>query len=126
MSNEKPNPFILIKHVGEPNKAEFRGVAVVRKNALYTDISGLIPCTPYDNHFIFEVPENHIGPAHMCTCGSEAVIAFPLNMYVCMFYHSRLAESGHGYHQTAVVNKDSFETVAGQTIELPEVPKWLI
>ncbi len=129
MTNEKPNPFILIKHAGEPNEAEFEGVIVRRKEKLYADEWGLIPCTPYDNHFIFEVPKSRIRAGmweHFCTCGSHAVIALPANIFVCFFYHSRLIEDGHGYHQTAVVNKKDFESIAGETLPEPKPPKWLI
>ncbi len=128
MTDEKPNPFILIKHAGEPNQAEFEGVTVTRKEKLYADEWGIIPCTHYDNHFIFEIPKSRIRAGmweHFCTCGSHAVIVIPDNIFVCFFYHSRLLEDGHGYHQTTVINKDDFP--AGQTIELSEEPpKWLI
>jgi hypothetical protein len=129
MIDENPNPFNIIKHRGEPNKAEFEGVTVIRQPSLDADEWGLIPCAPYDNHFIFAVPESRIRPGmweHFCTCGSHAVIAIPENMFVCYFYHSRLHEEGHGYHQTTVINKNDFENVAGQTIELPKGKKWLI
>lgn len=134
MSDEKPNPFNLIKHAGEPNRATFEGVTVTRQEKLYADEWGMVPCTPYDNHFIFEIPGSRLRLGmweHFCTCGSPAVIANPhsdkTKIFVCHFYHGRLLEDGYGYHQTTVINKDSFEKVAGQTIELPEdTKKWLI
>jgi hypothetical protein len=33
-----------------------------------------VVCTPYDNHFVFEVPQRMEGPSHMCSCGGESVI----------------------------------------------------
>lgn len=133
MTNEKPNPFTIIKHAGEPNKAEFEGVTIIRKAELYADQWGLVRCTPYDNHFIFKIPDSRLGVGMwetFCTCGSPAVIVNPYNektkIFVCYFYHSRLLENGHGYHQTTVINKGDFPNIAGQTIELSEPPKWLI
>lgn len=128
MTDEKPNPFNIIQHRGEPNKAEFEGVIVTRQKELYADEWGLIPCAPYDNHFIFEIPDSRIRPGmweHFCTCGSHAVIAIKENMFVCFFYHSRLLEDGHGYHQTAVVDKKDFESIAGETLT-PKGKRWLI
>ena len=129
MIEEKPNPFTIIQHRGEPNKAEFEGVTVTRQKKLDAGDFGLIPCMPYDNHFIFEVPKNRIRVGmweHFCTCGSHAVIAIPDNMFVCFFYHSRLHEDGYGYHQTAVINKKDFESIAGETLPKPKGKQWLI
>lgn len=130
MSDETPNPFNIIKVRGEPNRATFEGVTVTRQAAIWAGEWGLVSCTPYDNHFIFQVPASRIRAGmweHWCTCGSQAVITTPegaARMWVCYFYHSRLLETGHGYHQTAVINKDDFGKVAGQTIELPKKDKW--
>ena len=133
MTEEKPNPFNIIQHRGEPNKAEFEGVTITRQDALYAGEWGMIPCTPYDNHFIFALPHpwNKMeGWQHFCTCGSIASIIPPYGkdrMWRCNFYYSRLLETGHGYHQTTVINKDDFEDIAGKTIKLPEEgKKWLI
>jgi len=128
MTNEKLNPFTIIKHAGEPNKADFEGVTVTRQERLDAGEWGMISCTPYDNHFIFKVPDSRLRPGmweHFCTCGSHAVIATKINMFVCFFYHSRLHEEGHGYHQTTVVNKKDFHNVAGKTLT-PKGKKWLI
>lgn len=133
MTEEKPNPFTLIKHVGEPNKAEFEGVTVTRQEKLFIrEWKALVRCTPYDNHFVFEIPHSRkkMGMSeYLCTCGSAAVVVKLENererMFVCLFYHSRLIEDGHGYHQTAIVNKDSFDQIAGETLD-PKGKKWLI
>lgn len=136
MTDEKPkthHPFNIIHHRNDPNKAEFEGVPITRQKELYAGEWGLVRCTPYDNHFIFQIPDSRIRPGiweHFCTCGSLAVIANPhdnkTKIFVCYFYHSRLLESGHGYHQTTVINKGDFPDIAGQTIELSEPPKWPI
>jgi hypothetical protein len=128
MSDEKPNPFTIIQHRGEPNKAEFEGVTIMRQEKLYIhEWGGLVPCTPYDNHFIFEVPPSRkrMGMSeYMCTCGSYAVVANPeierARMFVCMFH------SENGYHQTTIINKKDFENVAGETLTPPKGKQWLI
>lgn len=127
MTEEKPNPFNIIKHRGEPNKAEFEGIPITRQDKLFIDEWGaLISCAHYDNHFIFEIPtkRKRIGISeYMCTCGSAAVVANPENamarMFVCLFHIE------FGYHQTSVVNKRGFESIAGQTLA-PKAKKWLI
>lgn len=127
MSDEKPNPFTLIKHAGEPNKAEFEGIPITRQEKLFIrEWKALVRCTPYDNHFIFEIPDSRkrMGVSeYMCTCGSYAVVANPENqrirIFVCMFH------AEFGYHQTAVVNKKDFENIAGETLT-PKRKKWLI
>lgn len=128
MSEENPNPFILIKHVGEPNKAEFEGVTIMRQERLFIrEWGALVRCTPYDNHFIFEIPETRkrMGMSeYMCTCGSYAVVASPedvkARMFICMFH------SEYGYHQTAAINKKDFSDIAGQTLAPPKGKQWLI
>jgi hypothetical protein len=147
MTEETKNPFTMIRHRGQPNKATFeymftddrgrrvkRSVEVYRVDKIYLDTWGWVSCVPYDDHFVFEVPLAHqsIGMWTMwCTCGSIAGVASPEDvkgrMVVCKFYHDRLYEEGHGYHQTSVINKANFEeTYAGQTIEIPKGKRWLI
>lgn len=128
MTDKNPNPFTLIKHPGEPNKAEFEGVAITRQEKLFIrEWEALVSCTHYDNHFVFEVPETRkrMGVSeYMCTCGSYAVIAHPedikARIFICMFHGE------FGYHQTTIVNKKDFENVAGETLPEPKAPKWLI
>lgn len=135
-NDKEPRPnFSIIKHRGQPNQAKFEGHTVVRQEKIFAGEFGLIPCAPYDDHFVFEIPKalsNRLGMwSYWCTCGSVAGVAWPDNnvsqkMMVCLFYHQRLYEDGHGYHQTSVINKDDFEEIAGQTIVLPKGRRWLI
>ena len=127
MTNDKPNPFTLIKYAGEPNKAEFEGIPIVRQEKLFiAEWSAFVVCTPYDNHFIFEVPKarKRAGISdYLCTCGSMAVVAnpeLPSRMFVCLF------EANNGYHQTTILNKKDFENVAGETLTTEGGKKWLI
>jgi hypothetical protein len=128
MSEEKPNPFTLIKHAGDPNKADFEGIPITRQERLFIhEWGGLVRCTPYDIHFIFEVPEarRRVGTSeYMCTCGSYAVVAHPedikARVFICMFH------AEFGCHQTTAVNKKDFENIAGETLPEPKGKKWLI
>lgn len=135
MSDREPKPnFSIIKNRGQPNKATFEGYPVVRQEKIYVEGFGLVPCVPYDDHFVFEIPmalSKQVGLwSHWCTCGSMAGVVWTKDvdqkMLACIFYHQRLYEDGHGYHQTSVINKDDFEEIAGQTIVLPKGRRWLI
>ena len=82
--------FNIIKHRGTPNEAEVviplkNGKAIqfraFRQEHLFAPApyNTLITCLPYDNHFIFEVPDDPMFltenfPAFLCTCGSYAVV----------------------------------------------------
>lgn len=128
MTDKTPNPFTLIKHAGEPNKAKFEGVTITRQERLFIrEWEALVSCTPYDNHFIFEIPETRkrMGMSeYMCTCGSFAVVASPEDvkgrMFICMFH------AEYGYHQTTVINKKDFENIAGETLAPKRGKQWLI
>ena len=78
----------FIHHYGTPSKAvSLAGKAVERKASLYVPEWHLfVPCTPYDNHFIYE--NNVEGqPAYMCTCGSAAIIPREqVQMFACLYY----------------------------------------
>lgn len=121
--------FNIIKHAGQPNTAEFEGVKVTRQEHIFVidpQLGGLIPCAPYDDHFVFEVPRSRARQgqsSYMCTCGSAAVIANPEGakgrMFVCLFHGT------YGYHQTSVVNKETFEQQAGQILTA-KGRKWLV
>lgn len=45
-----------------------------KRNKIWIPEYGVfIPCAPYGNHFIFEVPARILGPSWLCSCGSVAV-----------------------------------------------------
>ncbi len=125
-----PKGINIIRHRGEPNKADFYGVPIARQKSIVVVVDEktvfAIPCAEYDNHFIFEVPkvrgEIVQGPAHMCTCGSSAVVKdyeSPIRLFVCHFYQT------NGFHTTSVINKDDFYKTAGEVL-IPKGRKWLI
>ena len=81
--------FNIIKHRGSPNEAYVEiplGDDVIKFKAFRQEhlfaphpYDALIPCLDYDNHFIYEIPDDpmfakHNFPAFMCTCGSYAII----------------------------------------------------
>jgi len=111
MSDDTPNPFNIIRYRGDPQKAEFEGVPIVRQESLFIEEwGGLVRCAPYDNHFVFEVPKarKRVGISeYMCTCGAAAVVAKPedaaTRIFVCFFHAT------YGYHSTGVINKKDFE-----------------
>ena len=119
----------IIRYRGEPNKAQFMGQVIVRKSHIYlAQMQALIPCTPYGEHFIFEVPfidgKEIKGPSHMCTCGSNSVVKDPellSRIFIC-FLHQIL-----GKHQTSFLNKDDFAKLAAAGITLqPKGIEWMI
>jgi hypothetical protein len=132
MSDEKPNPFNIIRYRGQANKATFEGVEIRREEAIYAGQWGMVRCAPYDEHFVFQIPPSRLKYGRwetFCTCGSMAGIvgfAGEGKMLVCLFYHGQMLEDGHGYHQTTIINKKDFKNIAGQTIELPKGKKWLV
>lgn len=121
--------FNIVKNAGQVNTAQFEGVTVNRQEHIAVideRLGGLIPCAPYDDHFVFEIPKSRARQGqspYMCTCGSAAVIANPTDvrgrMFICLL-HGR-----HGHHQTSVVNKKDFEQQAGQVLTA-KGRKWLV
>jgi hypothetical protein len=65
------------------------GVVVTRQESLpVLMLGGMVPCAPYDDHFVYATTEPHQS-AYMCTCGSPAVIVNLGNgglMFVCLFH----------------------------------------
>jgi hypothetical protein len=128
MSKEKPNPFTLIKHAGDPNRATFEGITVERQEKLFIyEWGGFVGCAPYDEHFIFEIPQVRKRPGlseYLCTCGSAAIVIHPESpqkrLFCCQF------EALYGLHQTSVINKDDFEDIAEETLDPERSRKWLI
>lgn len=127
---DKSNPFNIIKHRGDPQKAEFEGVPIGRKSELFvSEWNAFVTCAPYDNHFIFEIPiiRKKTGMSdYMCTCGSAGVVAKPekqaTRLFVCLFHAT------YGYHSTTIVNKSDFDRKdLGGTVEIEgKGKKWLI
>jgi len=67
--------FNIIKQLNSPTKATLINEIVVhRKDKVFVpEYQGFVRCTPYDNHFVFEVPSDIKGPAYLCSCGGVAV-----------------------------------------------------
>lgn len=96
--------FNIIRHRGQLNEGVLPdGTKVYRKDKLYVpEWGGFIPCAPYDEHFIFEVPSKFKVSSYMCTCGSIAVTSGPSGyvldaspqgkMFICYFH------SLYGHH----------------------------
>jgi len=104
--------FNIIKNRGTLTEATtLHGDKVTKQDKLFvqefpvgmTVFTGFIPCIDYENHFIYEVPNNEktIGlPAYMCTCGAIAVAvgydaykddqSFAGMQFVCMFRNGML------------------------------------
>src|SRR3990167_2258197 len=73
--SSKYGSFSIIRHYNSPNIAEYRGLTVRRREKIYVDeVVGDCVCAPYDDHFIFEVPEHIIDSRFRCTCGSPAIV----------------------------------------------------
>lgn len=89
MADNFKQRFNIIKHRGDPQSAEtIWGDKITRQEQLFVQnltvgqqtYTGFVPCIPYDNHFVYEVPdrpETAGSPSYMCTCGSYAVILIP-------------------------------------------------
>jgi len=67
----------FIKHRGTPNEATLvDGTAVARQDKIWVATQKRFVATaPYDNHFIYLLPQRIPGWSLMCTCGMGAVIA---------------------------------------------------
>lgn len=140
--------FNIVHNRGQPNQANFefnnKLFKVYREKHIFVfDImfNRFVPCAPYDNHFVFRLPDSvtnelsilNIGksedqmiklPDHNCTCGSMAVVKDPYDvknsLFVCYF------DATYGYHQTKIVNIREFDKVRGQRFEIGEKDKtWL-
>lgn len=98
----------VIKHRGEPKQARTsQDILIKRQEAFFTEEYGMVKCTPYGEHFIYENPDKSAGTSSfLCTCGSVAVVANPYGdgrTFVC------LSHATYGFHQTSQVNKKDFE-----------------
>ena len=66
-----------------------KGQRVERRDHLFVpQFKALVPCAPYDDHFVFYT-EEQLSSAFMCTCGSPAVVVTPEDgtiLLVCLFH----------------------------------------
>jgi hypothetical protein len=76
--------FSRVRSVGDKKTAiTHDGEKVERAEFIWCDGYGLVECVPYELHFIYEDPRSKDSHpkkikgrwAHMCTCGSPAVVA---------------------------------------------------
>jgi len=106
----------VIRHYGSPKTARtLTGTVITRRDKLFViEWRSLVPCAPYDDHFIYATNERE-SSAYLCTCGSPAVVIMPedpqARMFVC------LTHAQTGKHMTSYVDVKDFPNVAGQTIE---------
>lgn len=79
MNDKTSKPvFGIIRYHNTPTKVQLPNGTVVHKTdrIFVREFGGFIPCAPYSDNFIFEVPKDMINvPSHVCTCGSPAVIS---------------------------------------------------
>lgn len=76
--------------VGDAKKTTtLKGKKVGRQEKIFVlEFGKFVPCTPYDNHFIYETDEPNQS-TYMCTCGSPAVFVPPAGesqTLVCLFH----------------------------------------
>ena len=69
--------FSIIKHYNDPDEAiTVDGYRVRREDKVFIkELNGFVPCTPYDNHFVYLDPSNAYGRWFAaCTCGAPAIL----------------------------------------------------
>lgn len=105
--NPKDYKFGIIRYHNSPMKAQLpNGKIVYRADKIFVpEYGGFVPCAQYDNHFIYEVPQDFIGaPSFACTCGYFACVvglsgyildASPQGKMIVCHYHA-----SHGVHAT--------------------------
>ena len=103
-----PPQFRIIRHYGDLNKGiSPLGFEVYRREKFYVpEYDREIPCAPYDNRFVYEIPKRYKGtPAFMCGCGSMAVIAgmsgyendaSPSGLMLVCYHHSNFGRHADG------------------------------
>lgn len=78
-SQNIPN-FNITRHAGKWTEAFLPdGTKVDKLEKIFSiEHGGFIPCAPYDDHFIYEIPSKlaamYPGSVYRCTCGGAAVI----------------------------------------------------
>jgi hypothetical protein len=115
MSDNAVHSFAIIKKLSANDATTLDGHRVTRQEQIYVPEWGtFVKCSPYDDHFIYEDPESHkkLGRwAHMCTCGSPAIIVgfkayeqdaskYSGGLFVCKHYTDTSITNGYGTHQT--------------------------
>lgn len=104
------NSFSIIRQRGTPKKGQLPdGTWVYARDKFWIpDLHGYVNCMRYDDHFLYEIPENirHLYPGaiYRCSCGSQAIYvglqgyifgASPQGlMWVCQFF------TDNGHHAT--------------------------
>lgn len=100
--------FNIVRHVGDANSGRSPlGFEVHRTESIFVpEYRRFIPCIPYDNHFIYEIPKKYKNtPAFMCSCGSMAVIAglksyendaSPSGLVLICYQHSNFGKHADG------------------------------
>ncbi|KYK25797.1 hypothetical protein AYK26_07645 [Euryarchaeota archaeon SM23-78] len=81
--DKKYQVFNIIKHYGEPTEGTLPDGRKVHREKSFVvwrysleekqEIPFMIPTAPYDNHFIYRVPSDVLGPSFCCSCGSFAI-----------------------------------------------------
>lgn len=106
-SSTLPN-FNIIRYRGQPNKATtLLGFDVQRRESIFVPIyNRLIPCAPYSDHFIYEIPPQYKHTsALMCTCGSFAEVvgmsgykndASPSGLMIVCHLHAAFGRHNNG------------------------------
>lgn len=103
--------FSIVRHRSNWNTAQLPDGTTVTKaeKFLIPEMGGFIPCAPYDDHFLYEIPERlaslYPGSIYRCTCGGAAIVvsyngyfldASPQGkMFVCTI-HSHLGKHATG------------------------------
>lgn len=119
--------FGIVHHRGRVNRATtLHGDIVERQEQIFIEEwGGFVPCAPYDEHFVYENPDQTPGASSfMCTCGSAAVVVNPERgagrLFVCLFHQT------YGSHTTSHVNLKDFEKTAGETLKIkPGKGRWI-
>jgi len=114
MSDNVTQYFAIIRKRDANSATTVDGHKVTRLEEIFVPEWGtFVKCAPYDDHFIYEDPESltKLGRwAHMCTCGSPAIIVgfkqysqdaskYSGGLFVCKHFTDTSLE-GHGVHQT--------------------------
>jgi hypothetical protein len=103
-ATKKETPYQIIRHRGTPREGILPdGFKVYAKDKFWMDeYNAFIPVAPYDEHFIYEVPERYVGSTLRCSCGSFSCVvglsgyvldASPQGKLIVCHYHAT-----HGVH----------------------------